>query len=129
MFIALTREVEQRLGDFNPQVLANTAWAFATLGQADAQLFTALAREAERHLGDFSPQELANTARAFVTLRRGGNRKRIAMYAKRQSGWPRLKSRGVRSCLRERRSRKRGRGNDRKRRRHVVLRRRGTLSS
>ena len=47
--------------------MANTAWAFATLGQADAQLFTALAREAEQHLGDFNPQELANTAFAFVT--------------------------------------------------------------
>ena len=55
LFTALAKEAEQRLGDFNPQVLANTAWAFATLGQADAQLFTALAREAEQHLGDFNP--------------------------------------------------------------------------
>ena len=55
LFTALAKEAEQRLGDFNPQVLANTAWAFATLGQADAQLFTALAREAERRVGDFNP--------------------------------------------------------------------------
>ena len=41
---------------------------FATLGQADAQLFVALARAAERNLGDFSPQDLANTAWAFATL-------------------------------------------------------------
>ena len=30
-FTALAKEAEQRLGDFNPQDLANTAWAFATL--------------------------------------------------------------------------------------------------
>ena len=51
----------QKVGNFNPQDLANTAWAFATLGQLDAQLFTALAREAERHAGNFNPQDLANT--------------------------------------------------------------------
>ena len=56
------------MGNFNPQVLANTAWAFATLGQADAQLFTALAREAERRVGNFNPQDPANTAWAFATL-------------------------------------------------------------
>ena len=52
----------------NPQELANTAWAFATLGQADAQLFIALEREAEWRLGSFNPQDLANTAWAFATL-------------------------------------------------------------
>ena len=62
LFMALAREAERRLGDFNPQGLANTAWAFATLGQADAQLFMALAGEAERRVGNFKPQELANTA-------------------------------------------------------------------
>ena len=41
------REAERRVGNFNPQERANTAWAFATLGQPDSQLFSALAREAE----------------------------------------------------------------------------------
>ena len=68
LFKALAREVEQRVGDFNQQNLANTAWAFATLGHSDVQLFTALAREAERRVGDFNPQELANTAWAFMIL-------------------------------------------------------------
>ena len=68
LFTALAREAERRLGDFDPQGLANTAWAFATLGQSDVQLFTALAREAERHLGDFDPQNLANSAWAFAML-------------------------------------------------------------
>ena len=30
------------MGDFKPMDLASTAWAFATLGQVDAQLFTAV---------------------------------------------------------------------------------------
>ena len=51
------------------QSLANTAWAFATLGQADARLFAALAQEAERRVGDFNPQELANIAWAFAAVR------------------------------------------------------------
>ena len=44
------------------QNLANTAWAFATLGQADAQLFTALAREAKQRMGNFNPQSLVAMA-------------------------------------------------------------------
>ena len=59
---------ERRVGNFKPQKLANTAWAFATLGQPDARLFTALAKEAERRVCNFKPQDLANTAWAFATL-------------------------------------------------------------
>ena len=55
LFTVLAREAEHRVGDFNPQNLANTEWAFATLGQPDAQLFTSLAREAARCMGDFNP--------------------------------------------------------------------------
>ena len=58
----LPRAAELRLGDFNVQELANTAWAFATASQSEAQLFAVLARAAERHLGDFNVQHLANTA-------------------------------------------------------------------
>ena len=49
------------------QNLSNTAWAFATSSQQDAQVFAAFAREAELRLGDFKVQELANTAWAFAT--------------------------------------------------------------
>ena len=59
---ALARTAEWHLGDFNMQELANTAWAFATANQPDAQLFAALARAAELRLGDFKVQDLANTA-------------------------------------------------------------------
>ena len=41
---------EQLLDEFNVQELANTAWAFATVGQKDEQLFKALAKMAERRL-------------------------------------------------------------------------------
>ena len=42
-------------GDFKAQNLANTAWAFAKVGQTYAPFFTALGSEAERRLGDFNP--------------------------------------------------------------------------
>ena len=58
----MVRVAELRLGDFKVQDLANTAWAFATASQQDAELFAALARVAELRLGDFKVQELANTA-------------------------------------------------------------------
>ena len=62
LFAALSTAAEWRMGDFNPQELANTAWAFATAGQNDALLFAALATAAERRMGDFNVQNLANTA-------------------------------------------------------------------
>ena len=54
LFIALARAAERRVGEFNAQNLANTAWAFATADQPGARLFAALARAAERHLGKFN---------------------------------------------------------------------------
>ena len=58
---------EQLQGDLNAQELANTAWAFATAEQSDAELFTVLARAAELRMKDFKAQELANIAWAFET--------------------------------------------------------------
>ena len=49
------------MGDFNAQGLANTAWAFATAGQLDAQLFMALARAAECCVSNFESQSLLMT--------------------------------------------------------------------
>ena len=43
------------------------AWAFATVGQQDEQLFKALARMAERRLDKFNAQILVNTVWAFAT--------------------------------------------------------------
>ena len=57
----MARAAEQHLGDFNVQELTNAAWAFATAGQSDEQLFTTLARAAEQRMIDFNAQVLANT--------------------------------------------------------------------
>ena len=46
LFAALARAAERCMHEFNAQGLANTAWAFATLGQLDALMFVALARAA-----------------------------------------------------------------------------------
>jgi len=55
------------LRDFNPQNLANTAWAFATAGVRAEALFAAVAEAAVGSgLRDFNPQALANTAWAFT---------------------------------------------------------------
>ena len=43
-----------RVGSFNTQELANTAWAFAHAGQLDTQLFTVLARVAEQRVCDLN---------------------------------------------------------------------------
>ena len=67
LMAALARSMERRLGDCNPQELANTAWAFAKAGHPDPALFTAVAGAAERRLGSFNAQELTNTAWAFAT--------------------------------------------------------------
>ena len=46
LFAALATAAEQRMGNFNSQILANAAWAFATAHQSDASLFAALATAA-----------------------------------------------------------------------------------
>ena len=50
------------------QDLANTAWAFATANQCDAQLFAALARAAEWRVSSFNVRNLSNTVWAFATV-------------------------------------------------------------
>ena len=69
LFAALARTAEPRLEEFNAQYFANTAWAFAAVGQLDVALFAALARAAELRLDKFHPQELANTAWALTQRR------------------------------------------------------------
>ncbi|KAJ1629994.1 hypothetical protein T492DRAFT_593293 [Pavlovales sp. CCMP2436] len=68
LFDAIARESEGRIGSFKPQEMANTAWAFATLGLPAPKLFDAIARESEQRIGTFNPQDLSNTAWSFATL-------------------------------------------------------------
>ena len=69
MFVALaSAAAEWRTRDFNSQALANTAWAFATVGHKEEPLFMVLASAAEQQMRDFDSQNLANTAWAFATV-------------------------------------------------------------
>ena len=47
LFAVSARVAERRMGEFIPQNLVNTAWAFATSGQSDLPLSIALARAME----------------------------------------------------------------------------------
>ena len=42
LLASLAREAERRASELNAQELANTAWAFAKVGQQDEQLFKAV---------------------------------------------------------------------------------------
>ena len=60
--IATRRSSPTRRG----RLLANTAWAFTTVGLSCVPLFVAVAQGAERRLFDFNARDLANTAWAFA---------------------------------------------------------------
>ena len=62
IFAALAIAAERQPSEFNPQEVANTAWAFATVNYGDEKLITVLAITAERRLRALNPQNVANTA-------------------------------------------------------------------
>ncbi|KAG1677583.1 hypothetical protein FOA52_014481 [Chlamydomonas sp. UWO 241] len=64
----LLKVVTPQLRFFNPQDLANTAWALVTLGHADRAFMAALVKAATSQLRNFNPQALANTAWALAVL-------------------------------------------------------------
>merc|ERR1712166_198005 len=64
---ALAAAAVPRLGEFNPQALSNTAWAFATANHEAPALFDALTKETVPRLGEFIPQDFSNTAWAYAT--------------------------------------------------------------
>ena len=60
VWAALPEAVRRRLGDFVPQGLSNTAWAFAKADHLSTELFKAISAEVgRRELGDFNPQDLS----------------------------------------------------------------------
>ena len=63
----LVRTVELWVNELITQILANTAWTFATANHRDEKLFVALARAAEERLSEFNAQGVATTAWAFAT--------------------------------------------------------------
>ena len=80
MLDAVSSVAFRRIGEFKPQELSSTAWAFATLRVGDPALdwatraaatealFEAISLEAQGRLREFGPQELASTAWAFATV-------------------------------------------------------------
>ena len=65
---ALSPAAVLHIWEFNPQDLANTAWAFATLAVEESELLEAVRPAAVCKIWEFNPQNLANTAWAFATL-------------------------------------------------------------
>jgi hypothetical protein len=58
----LERRTEVISEEFNPQEVANTLWAFATMGkQPGERMIAQLERRAEAISGEFIPQEVGNT--------------------------------------------------------------------
>ena len=56
--------------DFNPQALANTVWAWATMRhQPSDKVLIALERRMLACVDDFNPQDVANTLWAWATMR------------------------------------------------------------
>ena len=67
MVNAVAAEVLKRIGDFNPQDMANTVGTFATAGIEDRTLVDAITVQARRRIHDFNSQGMANTVWAFAT--------------------------------------------------------------
>ena len=66
LFEALARTAERRMGAFDSQEAANTAWAFAAAVQIDTELFGAWVGAGERRMSDSDPQAIAGAAWAFA---------------------------------------------------------------
>lgn len=60
--MALARIAERRVGECSTQGLANTAWAFASLGHSDERLFDASAAVALWCVSEFKAQGCASLA-------------------------------------------------------------------
>lgn len=64
----LAQATVAKIDGFTSQGISNIAWAFATVGRDDDQLFQALARTAIARIYSFNEQDLANTAWAFAKI-------------------------------------------------------------
>ena len=69
LLLALERQAEAISGEFNSQDVANTLWAFATMGMKPGErMMGQLERRAEAISGEFNSQAVANTLWAFATM-------------------------------------------------------------
>eukprot|EP00746_Dinoflagellata_sp_MGD_P094416 gnl/MRDRNA2_/MRDRNA2_37518_c0_seq1.p1 gnl/MRDRNA2_/MRDRNA2_37518_c0~~gnl/MRDRNA2_/MRDRNA2_37518_c0_seq1.p1 ORF type:complete len:143 (+),score=20.14 gnl/MRDRNA2_/MRDRNA2_37518_c0_seq1:284-712(+) len=58
----LASALEAQTDHLNERELANSAWAFATIGRSDSPLFARLGGAVKKHMGSFGAQALSNTA-------------------------------------------------------------------
>ena len=70
LFNALASASTKRVGDFNPQNLSNTAWAFAKAGHAAPKLFDALASASATSIRRTSPTRPDGRLRQRITRHR-----------------------------------------------------------
>ena len=68
MFAEIERHSRWLVREGTPQAVANTAWAFATLGFDAPNLFAEIERHSRWLVEEGTPQDVANTAWAFATL-------------------------------------------------------------
>mmetsp|Transcript_7086 Transcript_7086/g.24902 ORF Transcript_7086/g.24902 Transcript_7086/m.24902 type:complete len:294 (-) Transcript_7086:58-939(-) len=68
LFFAIAQDAPRKVHTFNAQELANTAWAFSTLGFEAPTLFEAIAAESVKKIKAFTSQNLANTVWAFANV-------------------------------------------------------------
>jgi hypothetical protein len=68
LLVALSNNAIRQTEGFNPQGLANMAWAFAKLNHESPSLLDAIARSAVDRIDEFNPQELSNIALGYATL-------------------------------------------------------------
>ena len=66
LFTAVATAAKRCMCDFSPQNLANTAWAFATVGQNDQALFEALATGAERRMYEMHQKKVLSLLEKMV---------------------------------------------------------------
>lgn len=79
LFDRAAAALEPRVGQLSPQVLSDTAWAYATVqgvaaGEHAMALFDALAAVMASRVGEFTPAELAKTGWAFARASFAGTR-------------------------------------------------------
>ena len=77
-------------GEFNSQNVANTLWAYATIGtKPEQRMMGQLERRAETISGEFNSQAIANTLWAYATMGTKPGERMMGQLERRAEGAPR----------------------------------------
>jgi hypothetical protein len=80
----LERRAESVAGEFKPQEVSNTLWAYATMGRKPGErLMGLLERRAEVISEDFNSQNVANTLWAYATMGRKPGERLVGLLERR----------------------------------------------